>query len=145
MESEAVNYSQELLGLLLIQAPGFFFLKGLLGWRYHANNGYELFIYSLMVGILFHIFLQLKPEDYLGLKPLFDQPYAGAISLSMMALTFGWVTRATWKVESYLFNRLESAISRRRRHRASKGTALSRSGKTSKSLPRKHTDSDRAP
>ena len=93
MENEAITYSQDLINLLLIQVPGFFFLKGLFGWKYHANNGYELFIYSLGVGVLFQIFLQLDPENHQWLSSLFDQPYAGSLVFSTQALTYGWILR----------------------------------------------------
>jgi len=82
--------SVDLVNLLLFTMPGFFFLRGV---SYKSNSDLTYFVYSMFWGILLMmLFYGLLPAE--RFIPLLENPYAGAVILSILSGLLGIVIRS---------------------------------------------------
>lgn len=80
----------DLANILLFTMPGFFFLRAL---GYKSNSDLAYFVYSMFWGILLMIFMYKLVLPINRLSELVDNPYAGAVILSILAMMIGFGLR----------------------------------------------------
>jgi hypothetical protein len=85
----------DLATILLFAIPGFFFLRGI---GYQTDSDLAYFVYSMFWGILMMVFLYPWILPIEKLTPLLNEPYSGAIILSLIGVGAGGFLRLVWNI-----------------------------------------------
>ena len=77
----------DLVHILVFMMPGFFFVRA---FSIKEKSGFEYSMLSMFWGIvLIALFYEIFPID--GFLPLLENPYAGAVSFSILAWVLGHI------------------------------------------------------